>query len=65
MANFLNQPGTNGLIQAAFNLVTSEMNALSNGSAASSTVGGTSGVFTQTNWSSAIWKRTEGCAITA
>ena len=53
--NFLDTTGTNGLIQAAFNLMSSELNALGSGLAATSSVGGSSGVFTQTNWSNAIW----------
>lgn len=53
--NFLDAAGTNGLIQAAFNLETTELNTLASGAAATSSVGGTSGVFTQTNYSNAIW----------
>lgn len=53
--NFLNAAGTNGLIQAQFNLLTTELNTLGSGAAATSSVGGTSGVFTQASWSNAIW----------
>lgn len=53
--NFLDAAGTNGLIQAAFNLQTTELNSLGSGSAATSSVGGSSGVFAQSNWSNAIW----------
>ena len=53
--NFLNAAGTNGFIQASFNLLTTELNALGSGSAATSSVGGSSGVFTQSNYSNAIW----------
>lgn len=53
--NFLDAAGTNGLIQAQFSLVTTELNSLTNGSAATTSVNGTSGVFTQTNWANAIW----------
>ena len=53
--NFLDTAGTNGLIQAQFSLATTELNALTNGSAFTTSVNGTSGVFTQTNWSNAIW----------
>jgi len=53
--NFLDAAGTNGLIQAQFSLMTTELNSLTNGSAATSSANGTSGVFTQSNWSQAIW----------
>lgn len=53
--NFLDTAGTNGFIQAQFNLMTTELNTLGSGLAATSSVGGTSGVFTQTNWANAIW----------
>lgn len=53
--NFLNTAGTNGLIQAQFSLQTTELNSLSSGGGVISSVNGTSGVFTQTNWSNAIW----------
>jgi hypothetical protein len=56
MTNFLEYSGgTNGFLQAPFNLMSTELNTLSNGSSAVSSVGGTSGKFTQTNWSSGIW----------
>jgi len=53
--NFLDTAGTGGFIQTVFNLMTTELNALASGSAATSSVGGTSGVFTQSSWSNAIW----------
>lgn len=53
--NFLYAAGTNGFLAVPFNLMSTELNALANGSSAVSSVGGTSGVFTQTNWSSGIW----------
>jgi len=53
--NFLNTAGTNGLIQAKFSLMTTELNALGSGSGVISSVNGTSGVFTQSNYSNAIW----------
>lgn len=53
--NFLEATGTNGFLAAPFNLMSTELNSLANGSSALSSVGGTSGVFSQTNWSSGIW----------
>jgi hypothetical protein len=59
--NFLEYSGgTNGFLTAPFNLMTTELNALANfvagtSGTALSSVGGTSGVFTQTNWGSGIW----------
>jgi hypothetical protein len=50
--NFLDAAGVNGLIQAAFNLMTTELNTLGSGSAATSSV---AGPFSQTSWSNAIW----------
>jgi hypothetical protein len=55
VANFLDTAGTGGFIQTVFNLQTTELNTLASGAAATSSVGGTAGVFTQTNWSNAIW----------
>jgi hypothetical protein len=52
--NFLEYAGTNGFLAAPFNLMSTELNTLASGSGATSSVGGTSGVFTQTNWSSGI-----------
>lgn len=53
--NFLEAPGTSGFITAPFNLMSSELNALATGNTATSSVGGTSGVFSQTNIANAIW----------
>jgi hypothetical protein len=53
--NFLEALGTNGFIATPFNLLTTELNSLANGSSATSSVGGTSGVFDQTSNASAIW----------
>jgi hypothetical protein len=53
--NFLDAPGTNGFIATPFNLLTTEINTLGSGSAATSSVGGTSGVFNQTNFANGIW----------
>lgn len=54
--NFLDYSGgTNGFLTAPFNLMSTELNTLSNGSSATSSVGGTSGVFTQASWGSGIW----------
>jgi hypothetical protein len=47
--------------------MSTELNSLANGSAATSSVGGTSGVFTQTNFANAIWSEiyfTAGGAFT-
>lgn len=53
--NFLEAAGTNGFIATPFNLMSTELNALGNGSSATSSVGGSSGTFTQTNYANAIW----------
>lgn len=52
-SDFILDPGTNGFIATPFNLMTTELNALASGSVATSSVGGTSGVFTQTNFANA------------
>jgi hypothetical protein len=53
--NFLEASGTNGFLTAPFNLMTTELNSLATATSATSSVGGTSGVFTQTNFANAIW----------
>lgn len=53
--NFLQAAGTNGFIATPFNLQSTELNALASGGAATSSVGGSSGVFSQTNDANAIW----------
>jgi hypothetical protein len=53
--NFLNAPGTNGFISAPVNLMSTELNTLGSGAAAISTVGGSSGVFTQASFGNAAW----------
>lgn len=53
--NFLDAAGTSGFIATPFNLLSTELNSLANGGAALSSVGGTSGVFSQTNWANAVW----------
>lgn len=53
--NFLEAAGTNGFIATPFNLMTTELNTLAIGANAVSSVGGTSGVFAQSNFASAIW----------
>jgi hypothetical protein len=53
--NFLEATGTNGFLATPFNIMSTELNALANGSSATSSVGGTSGVFSQTNTSQGIW----------
>lgn len=46
--NFLYAPGTDGFVTSPFNLLTTELNTLANGNTAVSSVGGSSGVFSQT-----------------
>jgi hypothetical protein len=57
--NFLHAAGTSGFIATPFSLMTTELNTLANGSVAVSSVGGTSGKFSQTNFANAqyayIW----------
>lgn len=54
--NFLEYSGgTGGFLTSPFNLMTTELNTLTNGSSATSSVGGTSGVFTQSSQGSGIW----------
>ena len=53
--DFLQDPGTNGFIATPFNLLSTELNSLVTGNTAVSSAGGTSGVFTQTNYNSAIF----------
>lgn len=55
--DFLLDPGSGGLgfIATSFDLMTSELNGLANGSAAVSSVGGSSGAFTNANTGNAIW----------
>jgi hypothetical protein len=48
--DFLLDPGTNGFIATPFNLMTTELNGLVTSDSALSSVGGTSGVFSQTNF---------------
>lgn len=52
--DFLLDPGTSGFIATPFNLMTTELNALANTNSALSSVGGTSGVFSQTNFVNGI-----------
>lgn len=54
--NFLWNSGTsnNGLLATAFNLLSTELNTLTNTSIAVSSVGGTSGVFNQSNTAQAM-----------
>jgi len=55
MTDFLQKPGTSGFLVAPFNVMSTELNALANNNSALSSVGGTSGVFTQASWGSGIW----------
>lgn len=54
-SDFLLDAGTSGFIATPFNLQSTELNALTNGSSAVSSVGGTSGVYTQSNFNNAQW----------
>lgn len=57
--NFLHAPGTDGFIVTPFDLMSSDLNSLSNGNTVVSSVEGASGVFDQTDFGSAqyglIW----------
>ncbi len=55
--NFLWNAGTsnNGLIVSAFNLMTTELESLTNTTLVSSSVGGSSGLFTNSNTAQAMW----------
>lgn len=53
--NFLYATGTNGYGTAPINLVTTELNTLASGAAATSSVNGTSGVFSQSSLGSGIF----------
>jgi hypothetical protein len=46
--------GTNGFITSPFNLLTTELNTLANGASVTSSVGGSSGKFAQSNYGSAL-----------
>lgn len=53
--NFLYATGTNGFLTAPISLMTTELNALASGGAATSSVNGTSGKFSQSSLGSGIW----------
>lgn len=54
--NFLQYSGgTGGFLTSPINLFTTELNALGSGNTVTSSVGGTSGVFTQSSVGSGIW----------
>jgi hypothetical protein len=53
--DFLLDAGVSGFKATPFNLMSSELNSVTNTSGATSSVGGTSGVFTQTNFVNCIW----------
>lgn len=52
---FLESAGTNGFIATPFNLLSSELNSLADATGVVSSVGGSSGVFSQSNFADAIW----------
>lgn len=49
--NFLNAP----IVKPQFNLLTTELNTLGGGAAVTSSVGGTGGVFAQSDWGQSMW----------
>lgn len=53
--DFLLDAGTNGFKATPFNLLSTELNTLASAANIISSVGGTSGVFTQTNFVNCIW----------
>lgn len=53
--NFLEATGTNGFIATPFNLMSTELNSLATATNIVSSVGGTSGKFSQTDFASALW----------
>jgi hypothetical protein len=53
--SFLYAAGTNGYTTSPFSLFTTELNALGSGSVIISSVNGTSGKFTQSNFGNSIW----------
>ena len=55
--NFLLAAGTSGFIATPFSLLTTELNALASAGVATSSVGGSSGVFSQTNTGQAPFGR--------
>jgi hypothetical protein len=57
--NFLQAAGSHGFIVTPVTVMTTELNTLANNTNAISSVGGTSGVFTQTNFGNAIWAEIE------
>lgn len=55
MTDFLLDAGTNGFIVSPFSLETTELNGLASAAVAVSSVGGSSGVFSQASFGNAIW----------
>lgn len=55
MTDFLQEPGTSGFIVTPVNLMTTELNSLASGGAATSSVAGSSGVLNQTHIANAIY----------
>jgi hypothetical protein len=53
--NFLYASGADGFIATPFNLQTTELNTLGSGNTVISSVGGSSGVFSQTQTLGAVW----------
>lgn len=54
MTDFLYNAGTNGFIVTPFDLLSTELNALATANSVVSSVGGSSGVFNQTHFGSAL-----------
>lgn len=55
MADIKYAAGTGGFVTAPYNLFTTELNTLASGNTAISSVGGTSGVFDQSNTGGYVW----------
>lgn len=65
--NFQEAPGSSGFITSPFSLMTTELNTLGSTDTATSSVGGSSGVFSQSNTANGIWGQiyfTSGGAFT-
>ena len=54
-APFIYESGTSGWTTTPFNLMSTELNSLASGNTALSSVGGTSGVFDQSNTGASLW----------
>ena len=59
VSQILQSPGSHGFLATPVTVMTTELNALANNANIISSVGGTSGVFTQTSFGNAIWAEVE------